>query len=118
MTKRKHREAPKVGLLDRKRRMLRAARSRAVSQGLPFNITLDDFDIPARCPALGIELVFNGPRDNAPSLDRIVPAMGYVKGNVAVISSRANRVKNNAEAHELRSISDFLEQHIKTEWMK
>src|SRR5690625_5920799 len=106
-----------VSFVKRKQAMLRAARSRAKRRDLPFNITIDDFEIPARCPALGIELVFNGPPDNAPSLDRVVPTMGYVKGNVAVISSRANRLKNNAEAHELRSIADFLDQHIKTDWM-
>jgi hypothetical protein len=101
--------------------MLRSARSRAAAKGLPFNITIDDFTIPETCPALGIELTIGaGPahRDSAPSLDRVVPSMGYVKGNVVVISSRANRIKNDASAYELRRLADFLENHISNDWMK
>jgi dihydroxyacetone kinase-like predicted kinase len=98
--------------------MLSAARSRAKKRGVPFNLTVDDFDIPDTCPALGIEIVLEGDPDRAPSLDRIMPAMGYVKGNVIVLSNRANRIKNNASAHELRQIAEFLETHIKTDWMK
>ena len=106
------------GLLTRKRSMLSAARSRAAKRGLPFNLTIDDFDIPDICPALGTEIVLDGDLDRAPSLDRVVPAMGYVKGNVAVISNRANRIKNNASPHELRAIAEFVENHITTDWMK
>lgn len=110
---------PVQGLLSRKRTMLRAARNRAKTKGVPFNITINDFQIPEVCPALGIEISLDGTqRDNSPSLDRIMPPMGYVKGNVMVISNRANRIKNNASAHELRAIADFLENHIKDEWMK
>lgn len=98
--------------------MLRAARSRASSRNLPFNLTTDDFSIPERCPALGIEITLNGDRDHSPSLDRILPSMGYVKGNVMVLSNRANRIKNDATAFELRAIADFLEHHITNHWMK
>lgn len=106
------------GLLARKRAMLRAARSRAKAKGLPFNLSLDDFTIPERCPALGIEIALGGNTDNSPSLDRVVPSLGYVRGNVVVISNRANRIKNNASAHELHRIAEFLENHINTNWMK
>ena len=98
--------------------MLSAARSRAKKRSLPFNLTVDDFDIPAVCPALGTEIILDGDPDRAPSLDRMVPLMGYVRGNVVVISNRANRIKNDASAHELRQLADFVENHITTDWMK
>lgn len=110
-------QGPAAGLLSRKRMMLRAARARAKDKGLPFNISINDFSIPETCPALGVEITLGG-GDTAPSLDRIVPALGYVKGNVVVLSHRANRIKNNASAHELRRIAEFLEKHIKSDWMK
>lgn len=106
------------GLLSRKRMMLRSARHRAKQKGLPFNITVNDFTIPETCPALGIEIALEGDLDHAPSLDRVMPSLGYVKGNVMVLSNRANRIKNNAAVHELRAIADFLETHINNDWMQ
>jgi hypothetical protein len=49
-------------------------------------------------------------RDSSPSLDRIDNSKGYVKGNVAVISFRANTLKNNATADELRAIANFMDE--------
>ena len=42
--------------------------------------------------------------DDSPSLDRIVSSLGYVKGNIRVISYKANRVKSNATLEELRKV--------------
>jgi hypothetical protein len=114
----RNKRVARSGLLTRKRTMLNAARSRATKRNLPFNLTVDDFDIPDTCPALGTEIVLDGDPDRAPSLDRVVPVMGYVKGNVVVISNRANRIKNDASAYELKLIADFVEKHITTDWMK
>lgn len=38
------------------------------------------------------------------SVDRIVPALGYVKGNVRWICTRANRIRNNATALEMAAL--------------
>ena len=75
--------------------ILSNARSRAKSLNLPFNLTSEDIHIPDVCPVLGIKLEVGGQggRDNSPSLDRINPSKGYVKGNVWIISNRANRMK-------------------------
>ena len=106
------------GLLSRKRAMLRAARARAKARSLSFNLTVNDFHIPDKCPALGTEIVLDGDPERAPSLDRVLPQLGYVKGNVVVISNRANRIKNNAYAYELRQIAEFIEGFVYNEWMK
>lgn len=82
-------------------RLLLGAKHRALSKGLPFDITVDDLIIPEVCPLLGTPITLNGPSDTSPSLDRIRPEIGYVRGNVQVISNRANRIKNNATPQEL-----------------
>lgn len=92
--------------------MLRNARNRAKRFGLKFDLTRDDLVIPKRCPVLGIPLRVgrgrNSHTDNSPSLDRVIPRKGYVRGNVIVISWRANRIKNNGTTEELMRIAVFL----------
>lgn len=44
----------------------------------------------------------------APSLDRRAPEKGYVKGNVTVMSRRANTLKLNASSEELRAIAAWV----------
>jgi len=90
--------------------MLNYARARAKKKGLPFNIELDDVVIPDICPLLDIPLVLDNElfADNSPSLDRLIPSLGYVKGNVKVISVRANTIKNNATIDELMLLTERL----------
>ena len=85
--------------------MLRHARKRATQGGYPFAITLSDILVPAFCPLLGIKLKVSegsrGPSPDSPSLDKIKPELGYVPGNVWVISHRANALKGDASVQEL-----------------
>ena len=85
-------------------------RSSAKKAGVPFNLTLDDFNIPKTCPILGIELVKNklSAKDNSPSIDRIIPDIGYVKGNIQIISFLANKMKNSADFEQLRSFAKWV----------
>lgn len=85
------------------------ARKRAASFNLPFDIEPSDIVVPSTCPVLGIPIAPGGARDNTPSLDRIRPERGYVKGNVRVISFRANRIKSDATAEELRAVLAYVE---------
>lgn len=83
-----------------------SAKSRANASNLPFNLDLSDVVVPERCPVFFTRMKA-GDIDLAPSLDRIRPELGYVKGNVIVISLKANRMKNNGTAAELRALADF-----------
>jgi len=100
--------------------MFSAAKARSTIKGIPFTITLGDILLPARCPVLGCVLEFGQGRatDFSPSLDRVIPEMGYVPGNVLVISNRANRIKNNATVQELTQVAAFYKKWVKKEWMK
>ena len=91
--------------------MLSSARSRARSKNLDFNIDLSDIELPEVCPLLGIPLSINASnKDFAYSLDRIDSSKGYIKGNVWVISDRANRLKNNATLKELEMLVSNLKK--------
>jgi hypothetical protein len=91
--------------------LLSWARSRAKKFSLPFNLEVQDIVVPKFCPVLGFKLKI-GKRGNmtAPSLDRIKPELGYTKGNVAVISRRANWLKNDATLCELKALVKYLEK--------
>lgn len=90
--------------------MLRDARRRAEREGLPFDLRREDVDIPEFCPVLGMLLVHGEGRagDCSPSLDKIIPAKGYVRGNVRVISLRANRLKSDAAPDELAKLLAYV----------
>lgn len=92
-----------------KKVMLSSAKMRAKRKGLEFDLTIEDFDIPTHCPALGIELVRNGGhvRYNSACLDRIDVTKGYVKGNVVVVSDKANRIKSDATIAEIEAVIGF-----------
>jgi len=94
--------------------ILGAIRKRANAIGVLFNLTIEDIVIPKYCPLLGIELCFNGGmsnRDTSPSADRIEPGNGYTKGNVKIISYRANRIKNNATPEELKLMASRIDEY-------
>lgn len=91
---------------------LSAARARARRSEIPFELTIDDVpEVPDICPILGLKLVprqGRGGKPNSPSLDRVVSAKGYIPGNIHWISCRANKIKSDATAEELRKISDYF----------
>ena len=89
--------------------LIRGAKSRAKKKGIPFNITQDDLFVPTHCPVLGIPLIttFGESTDNTPSIDRIIPALGYVKGNVIIVSKLANRIKTNATPDQIQAVATF-----------
>lgn len=88
--------------------LLKAAKERAGIRGLPFNITVEDIVIPSLCPVLGVPLERHTPY--APSVDRIKPELGYVKGNVQVISRKANLMKQDATPEELRRFAVWVKK--------
>jgi hypothetical protein len=98
--------------------LLQSARARARHYGISFNLTIDDITLPKLCPVLGLELNYEyGTKarfsPNSPSIDRIVPSLGYTKGNVEVISWRANAIKTNATPEELKMVGDYYSPLIK-----
>jgi hypothetical protein len=90
-------------------RLCWSAKRRAKERNIPFDITPEDIIVPEYCPALGIPLVVgNGcAHDGSPSLDRITPSLGYVRGNIVVVSHKANTIKSNATVEDMQKVVDF-----------
>jgi hypothetical protein len=104
-------EYRKSFLYSAMREKFRNKKANAVRVGIEFSIEFGDIDFPTHCPILGIELDYfteEGYKDNSPSFDRIDPNKEYIKGNVAIISMRANRIKNNGTAEEHEKIAKFM----------
>lgn len=85
------------------------ARKRAIALSLPFDIEPEDIVVPDVCPVLDIPMAQGAGRENTPSLDRIIPSLGYVKSNIRVISFRANRLKSDASIDEMRRVIAYME---------
>lgn len=100
-------------LRERARKMFYHAQGRAVRRGLEFSISLDGIlaSCGSHCPILGIELDWTASKrtDHSPTLDRLDNKQGYTEGNVLVMSWRANRLKSDGNAQELRMIADFID---------
>ncbi|QBQ72838.1 hypothetical protein CRP7_gp45 [Roseobacter phage CRP-7] len=92
-------------------KMYRRAKSRARNKGLMFDLEKSDIFIPDLCPILGIPLICHkgsGAWPDSPSLDKVDPTLGYVKGNVWVISQRANQMKGSANSEELVAFANWV----------
>jgi len=89
-------------------------KGRAKKFGIPFDIEITDIVIPDKCPILGIPLISGrgggAVTNNSPSLDKIIPNRGYVKGNVKVISMKANAMKSNATIEEMERILAYMKE--------
>ncbi len=98
--------------------LLQHLRARAKAKGLPFDLQASDIVIPTHCPVLGIKLEWGvGRKASAnhasPSVDRLVPHKGYVRGNICVISNRANHLKNNATVEELEALIAYMHRELR-----
>jgi hypothetical protein len=87
------------------------AKQRAKQKDFEFNLDSSDIVIPLRCPILDIEIIRNkntSTKVNSPSLDRIDNTKGYIKGNIMVVSNKANTMKNNATPEELIKFANWI----------
>ncbi len=100
---------------QRLKRWVHKVKQKGRQRGLEATMVLEDvMPLPETCPVFGMKLIYPGDRydyrgpDNA-SIDRIDNDQGYVKGNVWVVSYRANTLKNNASISELKRLVRALE---------
>lgn len=109
-SKGRHQRDPRVDMMGK-------AKERAKKTGIPFDLDKSDIVIPKSCPVLGIPISIGRGRhtDNSPTLDRLIPSLGYVRGNVAVVSYRANRIKNDATPEELQAVATWTKEQTRHE---
>lgn len=94
----------------KRKQLLAVKKAQAKKLGLEFNLSEGDLVYPETCPVLGIPLEHGEGVlwDNSPTIDRIDPKQGYVKGNVQVISLLANRMKNSATPEQLLAFASWV----------
>ena len=99
---------------------LNNARARAKRDKVPFNLTIEYLETIAadECPIFHSKFVWGASglgkgktRDDTPQLDKIIPELGYVVGNVAFISGKANKMKDNGTMQEHYDIADWIWNH-------
>ncbi len=94
-----------------KRSKYQAKKYNAKRAGYEFELEFGDIEFPTHCPILGIELDYFAEtrQENSVSFDKVDPSKGYTRGNVIILSWRANRIKNDGTAEEHRQIADYLD---------
>lgn len=87
-------------------------RTRAKRKGIVFDLLPEDIVVPERCPVFGFlmapKALTDRNRDYSPSVDRMDCRLGYVRGNIQVISYLANRMKSNATPDQLAAFSHWI----------
>jgi hypothetical protein len=101
-------------IANQEKYLLQNARTRAKKYSVPFEIDIKDIKIPTHCPYLGLKLEpFT--EWSSPSLDKIRPELGYVNGNVQVVSNLANTMKSSASVEQLVTFATNVLRLHKTE---
>ena len=95
--------------VDAARLLYKNIKSRCKRINREFSIDLEDIIIPEKCPVFGFELKREDRQTwmCAPSVDRIDSSKGYIKGNVTVVSRRANILKKDATLEELEQLFNY-----------
>lgn len=91
-------------------KVFRNLRSNYRKRGHVFELEFEDIlPLPTHCPVLGIALKTNKKiaGEDSYSIDRINNTKGYVKGNIIVVSNRANKIKRDASVEELGKVYEF-----------
>jgi hypothetical protein len=107
---RKKESYDEIGILYKKTMWWRA-KKRAEQKGIHFDIELSDIIIPEVCPVFGFKFEVGsgkGPSDKSPSIDRIDCKKGYVKGNIQIISFKANKIKSDCSINDIEKVLSYL----------
>ena len=102
-------------------KLLSKIKIRTKKKNIPCNLDIDYlvsiFPDPPICPATGKKIFFGlgyETRHLSPSIDRIIPSKGYVKGNVRWVSFMANAIMNEFDAEDILKVGNWLKkQNIK-----
>jgi hypothetical protein len=107
----------KLDISWRKKRLFNLLKNRALRKNIPFEIKYNDIVWNTHCPVFGYELIYdnlNNPKNESASFDKVDPTLGYVKGNVIIISHRANWLKQDSNIEQLEKIIKYMKHHIST----
>jgi hypothetical protein len=98
----------------RKKHLFKSLKNRAIANNIPFNLEYVDVEWPEKCPVFGVVLQYNTvdkPQNDSASFDKVIPKLGYIKGNVRIISQRANWLKQDSTIEQLENIILYMKNH-------
>ena len=109
----------KIHVTDKQKyiaRCLRNTKQRSRLNSMAFNLTFNYLMsiTTDKCPIFKTPFVWKQAKgqgkstNESPSLDKIIPELGYTQGNVAFISKRANRMKDDGTMQEHYAIADWI----------
>jgi hypothetical protein len=103
----KHKEWSKRTVQNR---LLSRAKDRSRKLGLDCNLELEDIIIPKECPLLNTPFQYGSQKDKwrTYSIDRIDNSLGYIKGNIQIISYLANTMKSSASKEQLLTFANNI----------
>lgn len=92
---------------------VRAIERRALKKKLQFNLDvkymMDIYPADGKCPVFGFHMDrMDSYGFTSPSVDRVDNTLGYITGNVAWISMKANSMKSYYSLSELQRLVDFI----------
>lgn len=91
------------------KRILNRTKARAKRKSFEFNLELCDIVVPERCPVFDIPFVY-GDHMLTPSVDRIDSSKGYIKGNIVIISNKANMMKSSANLEDVSKLYEWMKK--------
>jgi len=91
------------------------AKARAKILNIPYNLTAEYLESIwiGVCPVLHKEIYLYEKQNEefSAELDRFVPNLGYVKGNVHFLSRKANRIKNNSSIEDIENLLNWMKKN-------
>ena len=97
---------------DPETRLLNYAKNRAIKSNSPFNLEKGDLKAVSNCPICDVVIDYSRSvkvgLKNSPSIDKVIPSLGYVKGNTAVICLNCNRKKQDNTVEDLQKIINYI----------
>jgi hypothetical protein len=95
--------------------LVASAKCHAKRLGIAFDMSIMGLSAepPRDCPICGRSLNYSTmrgfkDRNSSPSLDRVIPQLGYTTGNVFIICFRCNRVKNDGTEDDHLRIAAYI----------
>lgn len=97
-----------------KKRLFNCTKNRAKRENIPFDLEYSDIIWPTHCPVFNCVLQYDTldkAQNNSASFDKIIPELGYVKGNVKIICHRANWLKQDSNIEQLENIIRYMKEN-------
>jgi len=105
----------KAEKLFKAQKMLSNIKGKCRREDIPFNLTLEHLleVFPDECPVFHLPFYMDEKKVHtsfSPSVDKIIPELGYTIGNVQIISFKANTMKQDATLAELYIFAQWAEK--------